>query len=115
MKNVYDQRVTSYSQSGGITAHTVTINPKFQRVMDNAMREGLLSLPREKLTVVYASFNDEEAFKFANEIFQFLKVSGFNLFGDAAQGNLFTQPVYGVTAIPYPDKTEILIGWKSEK
>jgi hypothetical protein len=110
-----DQRVNSISQSGGITAHTVNVNPKYQRALGDSIREKLLkNVPRDKLVVVWATHGDQESFRYANEIFQFLKASGFNLFGDAPQGNIFTQPLYGVTVTPQDDKTEIYIGMLSE-
>jgi hypothetical protein len=114
-KTVIDQSVTSHNQSGGITARTVNINPNFQRALSDSIREKLeKNVPREKLVVVWATHGDQESFRYANEIFQFLKTSGFNLFGDAPQGNIFTQPLYGVTVTPQDDKTEIYIGMLSE-
>jgi hypothetical protein len=107
--------ITSNYQSGGITAHTVNVNPRFQRVLGDDIRKKILqNVPRQKLTVVWATHGDQESFRYANEIFQFLKASGFNLFGDGPHGNIFTQPLYGVTVTPRDDKTEIYIGMLSE-
>jgi hypothetical protein len=110
-----DQSVTSHNQSGGITARTVNINPKYQRVLGDPIRQKLLdNVPRSKLAVVWVSHGDQESFRYGNEIFQFLRGNGFKLFGDSPQQNIFLQPLYGVTVSPKEDQTEIFIGMLSD-
>jgi hypothetical protein len=110
-----DINITSHNQSGGITAHTVNVNPRFQHALGNAIREKLLhNVPSQKLAVVWATHGDEESYRYAAEIFDFLKSKGFNLFGSAPVNNIFTSPLYGVTVTPHDDKTEIYVGILSE-
>jgi hypothetical protein len=107
--------ITSNFQSGGITAHTVNVTPHFQRVLGDGIREKLLlNVPREKLAVVWATSGDEESYKYAVEIFDFMKAKGFNLFGSAPVNNIFTAPMYGVTVNPQDEKTEIYVGILSD-
>jgi|GEM_PF-2142787 len=107
--------VTSNYQSGGITAHTVNVSPRFQRALGDNIRQKLLqNVSRQKLTVVWATHGDAESYKYATEIFDFLKLKGFNLFGSTPVNNIFTEPVYGVTVTHQDEKTEIYVGILSD-
>jgi hypothetical protein len=110
-----DINITSNYQSGGITAHTVNVSPRFQRALGDSIRQKLLqNISRQKLAVVWASHGDEESYKYAAEIFDFLKLEGFNLFGSAPVNNIFIEPVYGVIVTPRDEKTEIYVGILSD-
>jgi hypothetical protein len=76
-----DTRVTSYNQSGGITAHTVNIGSQ-RRSLSNMpkLRASLLAdLPRDKPIDVEHTFGDAEAANLADEIYEFLRVNAFKL------------------------------------
>jgi len=115
-KPAHSINVTSYHQSGGITAHTVNVNPRFQRALGDEIRQKLLqNVSRQKLAVVWATNGDDESYRYAAEIFNFLKSNGFNLFGTAPVNNIFTSPLYGVTVNPHADdKTDIYVGILSD-
>ena len=78
-KNNQIHNVTSYNQSGGVTAHTVNIGPQ-RRKMDDALRNQILTqLPRDKEISVTAVMGDGEALEFALEINAFLHANGFKV------------------------------------
>jgi hypothetical protein len=107
--------VTSNYQSGGITAGSVHINPKIQRVLGQSMRQKILqNVPRDKLVVIWATHGDEESYKYASEIFQFMKSEGYNLFGNGPSNQIFLMPAYDFTMVPGKDKTELIVGILSE-
>lgn len=115
--NVYNQNVSSINQQGGITAHTVNV-PSVQRGMSEALKSGILAqFPRDKQIVVWSVAGNEETHIFAQQIFQFMKVNGFDMFGDGPTGNIFLGPPprgvcfkYGnpcnEVIVGYPDGTE---------
>ncbi len=96
------QNVTSYSQSGGITAGTVNIGP-VPRSLNNEVwavplkAKILRELPRDKPITVMAVMGDSEAISLAQEIAAFLKANGFPLTEDGgiSQG-IFSGPVKGL-------------------
>ncbi|KRQ03498.1 hypothetical protein [Bradyrhizobium manausense] len=92
--NVY---VTSHNQSGGITAQNVHVNTPVQRVMGDNLKSGLLkAVPRNKRVVVWSSMGSQEAHVLANEIFAFLRSSGFPVFGNSAHQQMFVTPLHGI-------------------
>lgn len=106
--NVY---VTSHNQSGGITAQNVHINPKSQRVMGDVMKQELLrEIPRNKRVVVWSSNGSQESHVLATEIFLFLKVNGFQVFGDGAYQQVWPIPLHGVQLREEGDNYNVEVG-----
>jgi hypothetical protein len=107
--NVY---ITSNNQSGGVTAQNVNINARAQRVMGDNLKIGLLGqIPKDKPIVVWSLMGNEEALRYATEIFNFMKISGYNLIGNAPFSQIWTAPLYGVEVKFDPDKTHISVGF----
>lgn len=101
--------VTSFYQSGGITAHTVNI-PVPPRTLNAQLKQQLdeHTAGRKKISVT-AVMGDGEAFQFANEILAYLKDKG--LPADGVNQSVFNQPVGGQLLNPKPDgELEIIIG-----
>jgi hypothetical protein len=106
--------VTSNYQSGGITAHTVNLNPTYQRKLgNNARKELLQNTPRNKEIVIWATMGSEEAYKLASEIFQFMKGAGYTLFGDGPFPQIFVPALYGMR-VRLNERTEIDVGLMDE-
>jgi hypothetical protein len=106
--------ITSNNQSGGITAHTVNVNSKYQRQLGDAHRKQfLLSVPRDKEVVIWATMGNEEAHNLASQIFEFLKESQYRLFGEGPLPQIFIQQFYGVRVV-VADRTSIEVGLMSE-
>lgn len=103
--------ITSYNQSGGITAQHVHVNPKMQRVMGAGLKSGLLAkVPRNKRIVVWSSMGIEESYILANEIFSFLKNNGFTVFGESAFQQMFTTPLRGIRVYEEGENFNIEVG-----
>jgi hypothetical protein len=97
----FAQNVTSYNQSGGITAGTVNIGPQprhMESIEASPLKNQLLTnLPRDKPIVVMAVMGDAEAMQFAQEIAKFLNDNHFPLKenGKISQG-VFAGPLNGI-------------------
>lgn len=100
--------VTSYNQTGGITAGQVFVgNPN--RHLDEGLRQQLrAALPRDKRVTVIAVMGDGEAFQFADEVKRFLESENYNVSG-VDQG-VFSGPVIGQGVQPRGDGFEVVIG-----
>ncbi|MDA4848241.1 hypothetical protein [Hoeflea poritis] len=90
---IINQNVTSHHQSGGITAHTVNINEKRQRVMPQAMKDGLLrELPKDRPIRVLGMNGDTESNNFAREIHDFLAGNGYEMDPSSPTWHSFFNP-----------------------
>ncbi|MGD0144633.1 MAG: hypothetical protein ABSC92_15890 [Rhizomicrobium sp.] len=72
--------VTSYNQSGGITAHTVNINRPPQRIMSDELKRQLLSdpkIPAGSQIFVFLTGHGLEPRNFGKEIVEFLQSNGY--------------------------------------
>lgn len=96
--------VTSFFQSGGITAHTVhqTVNlgPQ-QRRLDSAWgvplkAQILKDLPRAKPIVVMSMLGDAETYRLGQEIHAYLKSNGFTMAEDGISQGVFNPPPRGL-------------------
>jgi hypothetical protein len=102
--------VTSYFQSGGITAGAVNLGPQ-QRVLTDDMKRQLLDkVPKEKPVTITAVLGDGEAFAFATDLFSFMKANGFKMAENGISQAIFTAPVTGTSVQLAPDKTDIVVG-----
>jgi hypothetical protein len=92
-RTIINQNVTSYNQSGGITAHTVNVDRRIKRTMTDDFRAGLLrGLPRDKPIQVMGMNGNTESMAFANEIHHFLQANNFQMLNDAATWHVFFDP-----------------------
>ena len=96
------QNITSYNQSGGITAGVVNVAPAPRSLNNEAwaatLKSQILSqLPKDKPIIVMAIAGDQEAMSLAQEIHAFLKENGFPLAEEngISQG-FFSGPVKGL-------------------
>lgn len=100
--------VTSYNQSGGITANQVNIGSQ-PRVLDTKLQSQLLQLlsgKKAQTISVVSVMGDGEAFSFATQIKNFLTKEGFTV--DGVSQAVYTEPVMGQNF--NPEKLEIVIG-----
>jgi hypothetical protein len=107
-----DQRVTSHNQFGGITAHTVNVAPQARRLhspQGEALKRQLLAeAPRDRRINITVVFGDPEAYAFGQEIFDFLKVNGFDVWGmDQAT---YVAPQVGLKVDPSGELWEMIVG-----
>ena len=114
MKNEDDNNinVTSYNQSGGITAYNVNIGPQ-DRMLSESLTDQLdkiISQNSDKRIVVTAVMGDQEAFKFASQIKNYLLSTGHD--PDGVNQSIFTQPVFGQNVEVKDDHIDIIIGGK---
>ncbi len=102
--------ITSYNQSGGITAHTVNIGMQTRHLDLQEASQLDQHLLQFKSTAVRVTsvLGDQEAFLFANEIKDYLTSKGFAVAGvDLAR---YTQPVVGKFIRQSNNVIEIIIG-----
>ena len=103
--------ISSFNQSGGITAHTVNVGAP-HRVVDADVKSQLnkLMVGRKEITVT-AVMGDAEAFQFATGIFNYLKEQGATVEAGVNQA-IFDKPVVGQIAeeSPKDGRLRIIIG-----
>ena len=87
--------VTSNNQSGGITANQVNIGA-IPRNLDDKTQNQLLAILKKKDEPIDISsvMGDAEAFKYANQINDFLKTHGYTKVEGVSQ-SVFSKPVIG--------------------
>lgn len=102
--------VTSYNQSGGITANQVNIgsNPRVLNSEVQNQLQQILSDRKGQTIKIVSVMGDGEAFNFATQIKNYLVNQGYIVSGiDQA---IYTQPVMG--QVFNPEKLEFIIGTK---
>lgn len=106
----YDQTVTSYNQSGGITAHKVVLGSQKRTLSIELKRELLNVLDNQKKVDFFVAMNDQEAETYACEISNFLISQGYEMEFKTMQ----YEAMAGGQGIPYLDTSGdvsiILIG-----
>jgi hypothetical protein len=102
--------VTSYFQSGGITANQVNIVPLSRHLDEVSSNRLINSLPdkNEKINIT-CIWGDSEAFQFATQISDFLKANGYKRI-DGVDQVAFTRPVIGQYIDRDTAGVKILIG-----
>ena len=90
-----DINVTSYNQQGGITAYQVNLQPGDRALNENSSRQLEQLLAGETFTSisVTAVMGDQEAFRFASQIKNFLTLKGHTVTG--VNQALYKSPVQG--------------------
>lgn len=100
--------VSSYFQSGGITAHTVNLGAP-PRHLDSASQAQLKSkLPTGTKVKIMCAWGDQEAFQFASETREFLIAKGYEV-GNVIH-SMFNKPVFGQHAEKTADGHTLIIG-----
>ena len=104
--------VTSYNQSGGITAYNVNIGPQDRKLtsqLANQLMKHIKDNGIEKATIT-SVMGDQEAFQFASVIKAFLNDQGLSV--DGVNQAVYTKPVRGqiVEAGKEPKSISIIIG-----
>jgi len=106
--------VSSYNQSGGITAYQVILESGDRVLNDNLISQLKTILDQEnfKFIDVTAVMGDQEAFRFATQFKNFLTAEGYDVHG--VNLAIFKEPTQG-QIIETPDngeKLRIIIGGK---
>lgn len=92
MSSDADQRVTSYYQYGGITAHTVNVDTR-ARALHADMEAALLrDLPNDRPVLVLGMNGNAESMAFAHEIYGFPKGHGYEMKGESPSWHMFFDP-----------------------
>ena len=112
MSNDRNINVTSHNQQGGITAYQVNLQPG-DRVLSESVASQLQSLLNQetfKSIDLVAVMGDQEAFRFASQIKNFLTSSGYEVNG--VNQAVFTKSIQGQIIEPPNDAgvTKIIIG-----
>lgn len=104
--------VTSYNQSGGITAGSVNFGPK-ARSMDSRQGGQIQQhIPASAKVRVVSTLGDGEAFGFANQILVWLKANGY-VSAEGVDQAVYSQPVMGQQINKKGDGSfEIIVGMR---
>ena len=102
--------VTSYNQSGGITAHTVSVGLPPRHVTAQN-REMFAKIPRDaKVTIAVSMDPTGEMWTFAGETLDYLKTNGYVHVGGIDRV-VWDPPIIGQQIAPFPDGSyEVRIG-----
>jgi len=100
--------VRSYSQSGGITAGEIHVGQQPRRFTPDVASQLRGLLPTGKKAVVTAVMGDQEAFRFASEIKDYLTSQGYEV--DGVNQAIFSGPITGQIVRPTDIGFEIVIG-----
>ena len=101
--------VTSINQSGGITAHTVNVEPQPRQMTPELGKQLSQLVPLGSKVTVVAVMGDSEAFAFASAIKSWLQVNGYTNVSGVDQA-VYSQPVTGQNITKKGDGFEIVIG-----
>jgi hypothetical protein len=101
-------RVTSYNQSGGITAHTVNVGPQARHLDADGQSQLRKNLPSGASVQIDAAMGDQESYQFASEIKAFLISAGYKVKG--VNQCVWNKPVIGQFIEPYGDGFRVVIG-----
>jgi hypothetical protein len=111
VKNIYN--VTSYGQSGGVTAGVVNFGRPPRRLEGNEnLKQQLREFPRSKPVDVVAQMGDAEAYQFGLEIRQFLISEGYDVPGPTSglSTAMWSRPQVGLIKEDAADKTTLIVG-----
>ena len=110
--NLYDQRVTSHGQLGGITAHTVNLAPQDRRLDANMKAQLLQMVPKNMTVSVDSPMGDGEAAGLAQQVWDFLAASGYKMVDDGlAQTVRMPSPRgQGIDLTGKPGIAQVIIG-----
>lgn len=110
-KSGITHNVTSYGQTGGITAHTVNVARRPPRSLEDGMKAELLQkVPRDKPVSVEAVLGDQEAIHLAQHIMLFLRESGYRFQNEVVIAAAFAGPVTGILLEPNGPGMRLIVG-----
>lgn len=105
-----NDKVISYNQSGGITAHTVNVE-RPQRHIDNNLRNQIRrELPKERPINLTCLLGDSETYQLASEILDFLLSEGFTVVEGGICQSIFSKPVQGLVVEHGEKETLFVVG-----
>ena len=87
--------VTSYNQSGGITAGEIHVGEQARHITPEVASQLYQHLPKDKKVSITAVMGDQEAFRFANEVKDYLSSKGYTV--DGVSQSIYSRPVVGQT------------------
>lgn len=95
--------VTSHNQQGGITAYQVNIQPGDRVLVDQNISQLKSKLGEQEFDAISitAVWGDQEAFRFATQIKNYLESEGYSVKG-VNQG-MFSEPIQGQQIRPVGD------------
>ena len=85
--------VTSYNQSGGITAGEIHVGEQARHITPEVASQLYQHLPKDKKVSIAAVMGDQEAFRFANEVKDYLSSKGYTV--DGVSQSIYSRPVVG--------------------
>jgi hypothetical protein len=103
-----DVNITSYNQSGGITAQNVNLGIVPRRLDDNGRSQIRSLIPKSKKVVVSAALGDGEACQLAAEVFAFMKADGWDVEG--VNQSIWMPPIRGQQINNQVDPWQMNIG-----
>ena len=107
--------ITSYHQSGGVTAHTVNFGPTARSMNDELGAQLRDRSPNSARVTVVAVLGDGEAFGFANQILSWLKSNGYER-AEGVDQAVYSQPTIGQSINKRSDNEyELIIGTLSQQ
>ena len=106
-KNIF---ISSHSQMGGITAHTINFGPTARSMNENLGSQLKEQIPTSASVKVVSVLGDGEAFAFANQVLTWMKGNGYSKVEGVDQA-VYSQPVMGQNINKKnDDEIEIIIG-----
>jgi hypothetical protein len=100
--------ITSYFQSGGITAQNVNVGLQPRHVGADTIRDITQHLPKDADVTVWCRLGDGEGHSFAHEILAWMRANGYENVKGITQA-LWNQPVVGNGIEKQDDGTYALI------
>jgi hypothetical protein len=108
--------ITSYFQSGGITAHTVNVGVANRTLSDPQMAglkaQILRDVPKTKPVTVIALMGDTEAYRFAAEIHAYMQANGFRMTENGISQGVIVPPPIGLGLQDKGDHFDFIVGSK---
>jgi len=101
--------VTSHNQLGGITAGVVNLNSASPRMLSSSDKKILQSIPAHAQINIEHSLNDAEAYQYAEQILEYLKLENKNV-SEQISMCMWIPPVQGQEIIQGEESCIIRIG-----
>jgi hypothetical protein len=98
------------NQIGNI-GHVVNVNANVKWELDENLRDGIIAnVPKDKLATVWFWTGNDDSLQVAQKIYQFMKTSGFQLFGNGPQAQIYLEPFDDVVFGPGEIANNVFVG-----